>query len=103
MPKKNDYLVREIKGDTEVSHYKKVGTRWSKTKTEKRNKQYLNEEYWKTVPEFGSRKTLRTDYDYSVGRRLLDSYTSVSPSGDEKIVHRKVPGSAFDTGKYTKF
>lgn len=103
MRKNQKLQVREIKGSTEVTHYKKVGTRWAKTRTEKRNDQYLNEEYWKTLPEFGSRKTLRTNYDYSVGRRLLDSYTSVSPSGDEKIVYRKVHGSAFETGRFTKF
>lgn len=103
MPKKTDYLVREIKGSTEVTHYKKVGSRWSKTSTEKRNNQFLNEEYWKRVPEFGSRKSLRTNYDYSMGKRLLDSYTSVSPSGDEKVVHRRVHGSAFETGKMIKY
>jgi hypothetical protein len=103
MSRKTDFQVREIKGSTEVTHFTKKGPKWIKTKTEKRNNQFLNEEYWKKVPEFGSRKTLRVNYDYSVGKRLLDSYTSVSPSGNEKVVHKRVPGSAFETGRLTKF
>jgi len=86
MPKVKLFSVPIIKGNLIVEKYKN-GKLVSK---ENRQDQIFNEEHWrgwqKADRNYGNAR-LKTNYDYGVGRKLIDSY-SVS-NGDEKLVYKR--------------